>query len=50
MLGGNEMAPRTELEIVFIDVVLLTCAIINANIFGEMAVLVQMSTRKSAAF
>lgn len=50
MLGGNEMAPRTGLEIFFIDVVLLTCAIINANIFGEMAVLVSISSRKGAAF
>ena len=44
------MAPRTGLEIFFIDVILLTCAIINANIFGEMAVLVSISSRKSAAF
>ena len=40
MLGGNEMGPRTTFEIIFISLVLIMCSIINANIFGEMAVLV----------
>jgi hypothetical protein len=50
MLGGNEMAPRTNLEILMICLILIFCAIVNANIFGEMAVLVQMASRKSAMF
>jgi len=50
MLGGNEMGPRTDFEIFFISMVLIACAIINANIFGEMAVLVQVASRKSAEF
>ena len=40
LLGGNEMGPRTDLELLVINIALILCAIINANIFGEMAVLV----------
>jgi hypothetical protein len=40
MLGGNEMGPRTDFEIGFVVFIMLAGAIINANIFGEMAVLV----------
>jgi len=50
MLGGNEIGPRTAIEIIFICIGLVLCAIINANIFGEMAVLVQMASRKTAQF
>jgi hypothetical protein len=47
MLGGNEMAPRTDLEIAVVISISLAGSIINANIFGEMAVLVEMIQRKS---
>jgi hypothetical protein len=50
LLGGNEMGPRTDLELFFINMSLILCAIINANIFGEMAVLVQSQGRKSQMF
>ena len=50
MLGGNEMGPRTQTELAFVAFIMLAGAIINANIFGEMAVLVQMISRKSAKF
>ena len=49
-LGGNEMGPRTDAEIFLMILVLLACAIINANIFGEMTVLVQIGSRKSSQF
>lgn len=49
-LGGNEMGPRTHLEISLMIVVLLGCAILNALVFGEMTVLVQEASRKSTAF
>ena len=49
-LGGNEMGPRSDLEIVLMFIILLFCTILNANIFGEMTVLVQMSSRKSTTF
>ena len=49
-LGGNEMGPRTDIEIVVITLTLLMLAILNAIIFGEMTVLVQMSSRKSTEF
>jgi len=39
-LGGNEMGPRSTGEIGIMIMILLGCAIINANIFGEMTVLV----------
>ena len=50
MLVGNEMRPVTVVEKAFIASVMLTGNIINANIFGEMAVLVQVINRRSAAF
>lgn len=50
LLGGNEMGPRTDLELLVINMLLILCAIINANIFGEMAVLVQSAGRKAQMF
>lgn len=41
------MAPRTDLEIAVVISISLAGSIINANIFGEMAVLVEMIQRKS---
>lgn len=50
MLGSNEMGPTTTFEGAFISCVLVLCIIVNSNIFGEMAVLVQMMGKKSAKF
>jgi hypothetical protein len=50
LLGGNEIGPRTWYEAVFVTFIMLLSAIINANIFGEMAVLVELISRKSSKF
>lgn len=39
MLYGNELGPRTEVEMIFVGVVLILGAVINAHIFGNMAVI-----------
>jgi hypothetical protein len=39
-LGGNEMGPRSDFEILVMITMLIGLAILNANIFGEMTVLV----------
>lgn len=49
-LGGNEMGPRTHMEIVIIIIMLIGLAILNAKIFGEMTVLVAASSQKSTNF
>jgi hypothetical protein len=41
MLNGNELGPRTEAELIFVGCILILGAIINANIFGNMAVIIQ---------
>ena len=49
-LGGNEMGPRTNLEICLCTIILVCMAIFNAWLFGDMAVLTEMSGRKQAQF
>ena len=49
-LGGNEMGPRTTGEVVTCTVILIIMAIFNAWLFGDMAVLNEMSGRKQAMF
>lgn len=49
-LGGNEMGPRTNLEIALCTIILVCMAIFNAWLFGDMAVLTEMSGRKQAQF
>lgn len=49
-LGGNEMGPRTELEIVLCTLILVSLAVFNAWLFGDMAVQTEMSGRKQAEF
>lgn len=39
LLAGNGIAPRTSIQRVFCSFVLVAGAIINADIFGNMAVL-----------
>jgi len=48
MLGGNELGPRSELEIMLCTMILVFMAIFNAWLFGDMAVLSEMSGRKQA--
>jgi len=49
-LGGNEMGPRNDLEMGLCTVILLCMAIFNAWLFGDMAVLSELSGRKQASF
>ena len=45
-LGGNEMGPRTNIEILTCTAILIAMAIINATLFGNMAVLIESSGSK----
>lgn len=49
-LGGNEMGPRTNLEIIYVFVVLIGLVLYNAVIFGEMTVLVSEVSKKESGF
>ena len=44
------MGPRTDYEIIFCTSILIGMAIFNAALFGDMAVLTEMSGRKQAQF
>jgi len=45
-LGGNEMGPRSDFEIILCTIILVSMSIFNAWLFGDMAVLAEMSGRK----
>ena len=49
-LGGNEMGPRSTFEIIVCTIILVIMAIFNAWLFGDMALLTEMSGRKQAQF
>jgi len=50
LFGINEVAPRTTFLLMFVSVTMLISAMVNANLFGTMAVLVQEMNRKSVQF
>lgn len=50
MLGGNDIGPRGSFQLAFITILLFAGAIINANIFGNIAVLLQQLNRKATKF
>lgn len=50
LLGGNEFGPRTTLQSIISLILLVGMAIFNAWLFGDMAVLSEMSGRKQAQF
>ena len=50
MLGGNDIGPRGEFQLIFVSGILLIGAIINSIIFGNMAVVLQSLNRKSTVF
>lgn len=50
MLTGGDLGPRDIVQMIFISTVLLAGAIINANIFGELAVILASMNRKATAF
>lgn len=47
-LGGNEMGPRTDLEICCMFFILVTLILVNAYVFGQMSVLVGEAQAKSS--
>lgn len=50
ILGGNDLGPRGSFQLIFISLCLFIGAIINANIFGNMAVIIQQLNKKAAKF
>jgi len=49
-LGGNEMGPRSELELFTCTLILIVCSIFNATLFGEMTVITSLAGKKQAGF
>lgn len=45
-LGGNEMGPRTTLELFLAPCIMIMLAIFNAWLFGEMAMLIEQTSVK----
>jgi len=50
LLAGNDLGPRGQLQLFFTTVALGAGAIINANIIGELAVILTKMNRKSTNF
>ena len=50
MLGSNEIGPVNKSEIAFCSVSLLISSLINAQIFGEMAVLISTMKKKQTVY
>lgn len=50
MIGGGDIGPRGEFQLSFVSLMLFVGAVINAIIFGNMAVMVQSLNRKSSLF
>lgn len=50
LLAGNELGPRDEQQLIFLSLALGMGAIINANIIGELSVILSKLNRKSANF
>jgi hypothetical protein len=50
LMTGNDVGPRTTLEIILGSAGLFMGAVINANIFGELAVLITSLSSKNNDF
>jgi len=50
MLNGGEVGPRTINQYAFVSSILILGAIINANVFGTLAVLISQMNEKGAKF
>lgn len=50
IVGSNELFPTSIIQKIYVAVVTLIGNLIIANIIGEMAVLMQVITRRSAEF
>mgnify|MGYP006105619389 CR=1 FL=1 len=49
-LGGNEMGPRSNGEIIAIFTLLVGLIILNAIVFGEITVLIEQGSTKSTYY
>lgn len=49
-LGGNEMGPRTEIELAASVIILVFMSVLNAALMGEMAVEVEKRGAKQSKF
>ena len=50
MLNGDELGPRTIKALWFISGILILGAVINANIFGNLAVIIGELNKKASRF
>ena len=50
VVGGNELGPKETVELVYIVAINLIGAIVNAYIFGELAVLIAQFDRKAGRY
>ena len=50
LLTGNDIIPRGTFQVAFVAIFITVGAIINANIFGNMALIISDLNRKSAEF
>ena len=50
ILGINDIGPRNTFQMIFISVMLIVSAIINASIFGNMTILLQSLNHKATNF
>lgn len=50
MLSGNEIGPRTIISLAYVSSIMILGAMVNANIFGNMAVIIQEMTKKAHRF
>ena len=50
LLTGNDIIPRGTFQVTFVAMAITCGAIINANIFGNMALIISDLNRKSSEF
>lgn len=50
LLAGNDMLPQGNIQVIFTTIMIFAASIINANIFGNIAVLLQQIYRKTSLF
>ena len=50
LLTGNDIIPRGTLQVAFVTIVITAGAMINANIFGNMALIISELNKKTAEF
>lgn len=50
LIGGNELGPVAAIECLFVAFSMIAAAIINANLFGQMAFLVTVINKKSTEY